>query len=72
MAVLRLAPDRALARLRRDPHQLKWAILTVAAVLALAYVMNFSGQTITIGRWIAGTGGFSRSCRRCSAGSVWR
>ncbi|WP_265444969.1 L-lactate permease [Flexivirga meconopsidis] len=37
--------------------QLKWAILTVAAVLALAYVMNLSGQTITIGMWIAGSGG---------------
>jgi lactate permease len=28
----------------------------VATVLALAYVMNLSGQTITIGLWIAGTG----------------
>ena len=26
-------------------------------MLALAYVMNFSGQTITIGTWIAGVGG---------------
>lgn len=25
-------------------------------MLALAYVMNFSGQTITIGTWIAATG----------------
>ena len=38
-------------------NQLKWATLTVAAVLALAYVMNLSGQTITIGTWIAGAGG---------------
>jgi lactate permease len=38
--------------------QLKWAILTVAAVLALAYVMNQSGQTITLGLWAAGAGGF--------------
>ncbi len=37
--------------------QLKWAILTVTAVLALAYVMNLSGQTITIGTWMAGAGG---------------
>lgn len=36
--------------------KLKFAILTVAAVLALAYVMNQSGQTITIGTWIAGAG----------------
>jgi lactate permease len=38
--------------------QLKWAILTVAAVLALAYVMNQSGQTVTLGLWAAGAGGF--------------
>ncbi|MBS1693309.1 MAG: L-lactate permease [Actinobacteria bacterium] len=36
--------------------KLKFSILTVASVLALAYVMNQSGQTITIGTWIAGTG----------------
>lgn len=36
--------------------KLKWAFVTVAAVLALAYVMMLSGQTITIGTWIAGTG----------------
>ena len=38
--------------------QLKWAILTVASVLALAYVMNQSGQTITLGLWAAGAGDF--------------
>lgn len=38
--------------------KLRWAILTVGSVLALAYVMNLSGQTITIGTWIAGTGAF--------------
>jgi lactate permease len=37
--------------------QLKWAILTVASVLALAYVMNQSGQTITLALWMAGAGG---------------
>ena len=36
--------------------KMRYSILTVAAVLALAYVMNQSGQTITIGSWIAGTG----------------
>ena len=36
--------------------KLRFAFLTVASVLALAYVMNLSGQTITIGTWIAGTG----------------
>lgn len=38
--------------------KLRWAILTVGSVLALAYVLNLSGQTITIGTWIAGTGAF--------------
>ena len=58
MAVLGVGPGRALKSYLHTLDQLKWAILTVAAVLALAYVMNFSGQTITIGQWMAGTGGF--------------
>ncbi|GAB3492603.1 L-lactate permease [Flexivirga lutea] len=36
--------------------KLRFAFLTVASVLGLAYVMNLSGQTVTIGTWIAGTG----------------
>ncbi|WP_431841276.1 L-lactate permease [Calidifontibacter indicus] len=36
--------------------KLRFAFLTVASVLGLAYVMNLSGQTITIGTWIAGAG----------------
>jgi lactate permease len=58
MAVLRVRPDRALRVLGATLDQLKWAILTVAAVLALAYVMNQSGQTITLGLWAAGAGDF--------------
>jgi lactate permease len=57
MAVLRVRPGRALKVYGETLDQLKWATLTVAAVLALAYVMNLSGQTITIGLWIAGAGG---------------
>jgi len=56
MLVLKLSPARAARAFGATLNQLKWAILTVAAVLALAYVMNFSGQTITIGQWMAGTG----------------
>ncbi|HOF63474.1 MAG TPA: L-lactate permease [Dermatophilaceae bacterium] len=37
-------------------YKMRFAFLTVASVLALAYVMNLSGQTITVGTWIAGTG----------------
>jgi lactate permease len=57
MAVLGLSPGRALKVAGQTIDQLKWAILTVAAVLALAYVMNQSGQTITLGLWVAGAGG---------------
>jgi lactate permease len=57
MAVLGLRPGRAVGVFGRTLDQLKWAILTVAAVLALAYVMNQSGQTITLGLWAAGAGG---------------
>lgn len=37
-------------------YKMRWSALTIASVLALAYVMNFSGQTINIGYWIAGVG----------------
>jgi lactate permease len=57
MIVLRVSPGRALAVLGKTLNQLKWATVTVAAVLALAYVMNLSAQTLTIGTWIAGAGG---------------
>ena len=36
--------------------KMKFSFLTIASVLSLAYVMNLSGQTVTIGTWIAGTG----------------
>jgi len=58
MVVLRVGVPQALRDYARTLDQLKWAILTVAAVLALAYVMNLSGQTVTIGKWLAGSGGF--------------
>ena len=54
---LRLDPRHALRAYAATLKQLKWAIVTVAAVLALAYVMNQSGQTSTLGLWLAGAGG---------------
>jgi len=57
MLVLRVRPRDALRVYGETLNQIKWAILTVAAVLALAYVMNQSGQTITLGTWTAGAGG---------------
>jgi lactate permease len=57
MLVLRVSPMRAIRVYGQTLNQLKWATLTVATVLALAYVMNFSAQTLTLGQWIAGAGG---------------
>ncbi len=37
-------------------RQFRWTIVTVMAVLALAYVMNLSGQTVTLGLFLAQTG----------------
>jgi lactate permease len=56
MPVIRVGVGRALRVYGATLDQLKWAVLTVAAVLALAYVMNFSGETITLGQWLAGAG----------------
>ncbi|SDY25285.1 lactate permease [Modestobacter sp. DSM 44400] len=56
--VLKVPPARALAAYGRTYAELKWAILTVMAVLALAYVMNLSGQTASLGAYLAGAGAF--------------
>ena len=58
MLVLRISPGRALKAYVDTYRELKWAILTVMAVLALAYVLNQSGMTSHLGRLLAETGGF--------------
>ena len=57
MLVLRVSPGRAVKVFGKTLNQLKLATITVMSVLALAYVMNQSAQTLTIGSWIAGAGG---------------
>jgi lactate permease len=54
---LRLSVGGALRAYGATLYQLRWAVVTVMAVLALAFVMNASGQTITLGTWMAGVGG---------------
>jgi lactate permease len=56
--VLAVRPGDALRAYGETLRELRSAIATVMLVLALAYVMNLSGQTITIGQWLAATGGF--------------
>ncbi|TDT34436.1 L-lactate permease [Naumannella halotolerans] len=54
--VYRVGARRTIGLWGATVSKLRFSILTVGAVLGLAYVMNQSGQTITIGTWIAGTG----------------
>jgi lactate permease len=54
--VLRVSPARALRIYGETYAELRWAIVTVMAVLSLAYVMNQSGQTVTLGSFLAQTG----------------
>jgi len=58
MPLLRVGVVRALRIYGQTLVQLKSAIVTVMAVLALAWVMNLSGETITLGTWAAGAGSF--------------
>ncbi|MFW0120708.1 L-lactate permease [Rothia sp. CCM 9419] len=37
-------------------YRMRFSALTIVAVLALAYVMNFSGQTVAMGAFVAGLG----------------
>jgi lactate permease len=57
MIALTLSVPRALKAYGATLVQLRFAIVTVMAVLALAFVMNLSGQTITLGTWMAAAGG---------------
>jgi lactate permease len=54
--VLLVGGGRAVRAYGKTLNELKWAILTVAGVLALAYVMNASAQTTAIGLFVAGAG----------------
>jgi lactate permease len=55
-AVLRVHARVALREWAATVYELRFAILTVTSVLALAYVMNLSGQAATIGHFVAAAG----------------
>lgn len=55
--VIGISPAKAFRAYLDTYRQLAMAIVTVMAVLALAYVMNSSGETATLGTWMAGAGG---------------
>jgi lactate permease len=54
--ILKVSPGEALRTYVKTYVELRSAIITVMAVLALAYVMNLSGQTGSLGAWLAGAG----------------
>lgn len=55
-AVLGVRAGTAVREWAATVHELRYAILTVTSVLALAYVMNLSGQAATIGQFVAAAG----------------
>jgi lactate permease len=57
MLALRIRPRIALRAYGETLGRLRSTMVTVMTVLALAYVMNLSGQTVTVGLWAAGAGG---------------
>jgi lactate permease len=58
MAALLLGvPGRLGAAYVATFNQLKYALLTIASMLGLAYLMNYSGMTSTLGLALASTGG---------------
>ena len=56
-ALLRLPARTALREYRSAAVRTRRAAVTVVAVMALAYLLNYSGQAVTIGTWMAGAGG---------------
>jgi lactate permease len=54
--VLRVRPTRVVTAYVETFKQLKFALLTIASMLGLAYLMNYSGMTTTLGLALAGTG----------------
>jgi len=55
--VLRVRPGQVVKTYVDTFKQLKFAILTIASMLGLAYLMNYSGMTSTLGLAMAASGG---------------
>ena len=63
-ALLRVGPARVAKIYVATFKQLKFAMLTIASMLGLAYLMNYSGMTSTLGLALAATGARFRSSAR--------
>lgn len=56
MIALRVRPGTALQIFGKSLVQVRWALATIFMILAIAFIMNWSGQTTTLGRFLAGAG----------------
>ena len=56
MITLRVQPGTALRIFASGVIQVRRALATIFMILAIAFVMNWSGQTTTLGRFLAGAG----------------
>jgi lactate permease len=56
MIALRVQPGAAVKIFARGLIQVRWALATIFMILAIAFIMNWSGQTTTLGRFLAGAG----------------
>ncbi|MCU1681363.1 MAG: lactate transporter LctP family protein [Amycolatopsis sp.] len=54
--VMGATPGKLLATYRKTMYQMRWAAFTIFMILAIAFVMNYSGATQTLGLALATTG----------------
>ncbi|QGZ64831.1 L-lactate permease [Paraburkholderia acidisoli] len=54
--LLRLDTRTAARTYLKNLHELRWAVFTVCCVVGVAYIMNLSGQIVTLGIWAARAG----------------
>ncbi|AJQ26815.1 L-lactate permease [Pelosinus fermentans] len=57
-AVLGVGPGRFISIFTKTLKQLTKPLITIPCVLGLAYIMNYSGMSSTLGLFLAGTGSF--------------
>ncbi|MDE1010639.1 MAG: L-lactate permease [Paraburkholderia fungorum] len=54
--ILKISAPIAARTYLKNLHELRWAVFTVCCVVGVAYVMNLSGQIVTLGIWAAKAG----------------
>lgn len=54
--LLKLDARTAARAYAKNLHELRWAVFTVCCVVGVAYIMNLSGQIVTLGIWAARAG----------------